>query len=148
MTLTYGEKAEAKLVGTILRVLRSGRARYALSAGATTAACCNAMAVMASDAGISDSQFGSWLRTIAVSVERTSTACSTSLLCARVPAALRAGLRAAMLSCNLSQCAASHHHRKGQLAGRAIEVKMTLVLHEKLVKTGWRSCDDAARIKA
>jgi len=37
MTLTYGEKAEAKLAGTILRVLRSGRAKYALSAGATAA---------------------------------------------------------------------------------------------------------------
>jgi hypothetical protein len=70
MTLTYGEKAEAKLAGTILRVLRSGRAKYALSAGATTAACCSTMAVMASDARVSDSQLGNWLRTIPVSVER------------------------------------------------------------------------------
>jgi hypothetical protein len=69
MTLTYGEKAESKLTGTILRVLRSGRARYGLSAGATTTACCTAMAGMASDAGVSDNQLGSWLRTIAVSVE-------------------------------------------------------------------------------
>ena len=28
------------------------------------------MAVMASDAGVSDNQLGSWLRTIAVSIER------------------------------------------------------------------------------
>jgi hypothetical protein len=70
MTLTYDEKAEAQLAGTILRVLRSGRARYVLSAGATTTACCTAMAVMASEAGVSDSQLGSWLRTIAISVER------------------------------------------------------------------------------
>ena len=70
MTLTYNDKAEAKLTRTILRVLRSGRARYALSAGATTTACCTAMAVMASDAGVSDNQLGSWLRTIAVSIER------------------------------------------------------------------------------
>ena len=69
MTLTYVEKAEAKLAGTILRVLRSGRAKYALSAGATTTACCTAMALMASDAGVSDTELGSWLRTIAVSVE-------------------------------------------------------------------------------
>jgi hypothetical protein len=70
MTLTYGEKAEAKLAETLLRVLRSGRARYGLSAGATTSACCAAMATIASDAGISDDQLGSWLRTIAVKIER------------------------------------------------------------------------------
>ena len=70
MTLTYDEKAETKLAGTILRVLRSGRAKYVLSAGATTTACCTAMAVMASEAGVSNSQLGNWLRTIAVSVER------------------------------------------------------------------------------
>ena len=50
MSLTYDEKAETKLAGTILRVLRSGRAKYVLSAGATTTACCTAIAVMASDA--------------------------------------------------------------------------------------------------
>ena len=70
MTLTYVEKAEAKLAETILRVLRSGRAKYVMSAGATTTACCTAMALMASDAGVSDTELGSWLRTIAVSVER------------------------------------------------------------------------------
>ena len=70
MTLTYVEKAEARLAETILRVLRSGRAKYALSAGASTTACCAAIALMASDAGVSDTELGSWLRTIAVSVER------------------------------------------------------------------------------
>ena len=69
MTLTYDEKAETKLAGTILRVLRSGRAKYVLSAGATTTACCTAIAVMASDAGISDSQLGNWLRRIAHTIE-------------------------------------------------------------------------------
>ena len=69
MTLTYDEKAETKLAGTILRVLRSGRAKYVLSAGATTTACCTAIAVMASDAGISDGQLGNWLRRIAHTIE-------------------------------------------------------------------------------
>jgi hypothetical protein len=69
MTLTYDEKAETKLAGTILRVLRSGRAKYVLSAGATTTACCTAIAVMASDAGVSDGQLGNWLRRIAHTLE-------------------------------------------------------------------------------
>ena len=70
MASTYDQKAEAKLSRTIVRVLRSGRARYTLSAGATINACCTAMAVMASDAGVSDNQLGSWLHTIAVRIER------------------------------------------------------------------------------
>ena len=45
MTLTYVEKAEAKLAETILRVLRSGRAKYALSAGVSTTACRAAIAL-------------------------------------------------------------------------------------------------------
>ena len=69
MTSTYDEKAETKLAGTILRVLRSGRAKYVLSAGATTTACCTAIAVMASDAGISDGQLGNRLRRIAHAIE-------------------------------------------------------------------------------
>jgi hypothetical protein len=67
---TYDQKAEAKLSRTIVRVLRSGRARYGLSAGATVSACCDAMAVMASDAGVSDHQLGNWLHTIAGRIER------------------------------------------------------------------------------
>ena len=69
-TTTYDQKAEAKLSKTLVRVLRSGRARYALSAGATINACGTAMAVMASDAGVSDHQLGGWLHTIAVRIER------------------------------------------------------------------------------
>jgi hypothetical protein len=38
---------------------------------------------MASDAGVSDSQLGNWLRTIAVSVEHGVTACSINLFCAK-----------------------------------------------------------------
>ena len=55
---------------TIVRVLRSGRARYTLSASGAINACCAAMAVMASDAGISDHQLGNWLHTIAGRIER------------------------------------------------------------------------------
>ena len=69
MTLTYGQKTEAKLTGHIVRVLRSGRARYGLSAGAITTACCAAMATIASDEGISDDRLGSWLHTMAVRIE-------------------------------------------------------------------------------
>src|SRR6476646_6039449 len=69
MILTYTQKAEAKFTVTIVRVLWSGRARYGLSAGAITTACCAAMATVASDAGISDDRLGSWLHTMAVWIE-------------------------------------------------------------------------------
>jgi len=79
MTTTYDQKAEAQLSKTLVRVLRSGRARYGLSAGAPINACGTAMAVTASDAGVSDHQLGGGLHTIAVrssAAIRTSTACS------------------------------------------------------------------------
>ena len=51
MTLTYEEKAEAKLAGTILRVLRAGRAKYGLSAGDHYCVL-HRLAAIASDAGV------------------------------------------------------------------------------------------------
>jgi hypothetical protein len=69
MARSHSQTAE-RVEASKLRVLRSGRAKYVLSAGATTTACCTAIAIVASDAGVSGSQLGSWLRAIAVTIER------------------------------------------------------------------------------
>jgi hypothetical protein len=58
MASNYDQKAQAKLSRTVSRVLRNARAKYGLSAAATVSACSTAMADLASDAGISDHQFG------------------------------------------------------------------------------------------